>query len=320
MTQNRKAAVVTIYTSFLTEIPRRERLATRNTLIGSSLLFLQVPQGFGASSEDGGETVVEIKPVADLETLLSDINTTLEHNYYPVPPLVGMDTAPWCEANSFEVEQPFGLQEDLTLYDDMPTEQKPNIVELQKQMNLPLLHHAPVPSREATTLTAMPVSVSHDIEMDEARKEVDNVCLQLGIPAGRFYHMAWQVAGGGKLHTHKALAVAVALRGFEHDPTVNAICGQMIHTHRNVHARASRYLWAGEQRWEWPECVALADSPHFGNFVYHKSEPAHRFHELHKKCPKSVYVLVDHTFPGYEHLNKGLNLKAKSDILVLRFA
>lgn len=97
-----------------------------------------------------------------------------------------MDTAP---LGGFEIEQPFGFQEELTFYDDMPTEQKPNVAELQKQMNLPLAHvNRPMPSREATTFTVMPcsVSVTHDIEMDEARKEVDNVCLQLGIPAGTF--------------------------------------------------------------------------------------------------------------------------------------
>ena len=102
-----------------------------------------------------------------------------------------MDTAPLGETyTGFEIEQPFSFQEELTLYDDMPTEQKPNVAELQKQMNLPRAYvNSPMPSKEATTLTVMPCSVStvsHDIEMDEARKEVDNVCLQLGIPAGRF--------------------------------------------------------------------------------------------------------------------------------------
>lgn len=97
-----------------------------------------------------------------------------------------MDSAPLGEAYSgLELEQPFGFQDELTLYDDMPTEQKPNIIELQKQMNLPL-SDSPMPSREATTLTVMPVAVSHDSEMDEARREVDSVCHELGIPAGRF--------------------------------------------------------------------------------------------------------------------------------------
>ena len=123
------------------------------------------------------------QPLPDLDTLLSDINSTLEHQTYNQLP-IGMDTTP---LGGFEIEQPFSFQDELTLYDDMPTEQKPNVAELQKQMNLPLTHvNSPVPPKEATTLTAMPCSVSHDVEMDEARKEVDNVCLQLGIPAGRF--------------------------------------------------------------------------------------------------------------------------------------
>ena len=141
-------------------------------------------------SRDFGGSVVETnkQPLPDLDTLLSDIHSTLEQQTYYNQLPIGMDTAPLGETyTGFEIEQPFSFQEELTLYDDMPTEQKPNVAELQKQMNLPLAHvNSPMPPKEATTLTVMPCSVSHDIEMDEARKEVDNVCLQLGIPAGRF--------------------------------------------------------------------------------------------------------------------------------------
>ena len=117
---------------------------------------------------------------------MSDINNTLEQQTYSSQLPIGMDTTP---LGGFEIEHPFSFQEELTLYDDMPTEQKPNVAELQKQMNLSVAQvNGPMPSKEVTTLTVMPcsVSVSHDVEMDEARKEVDNVCLQLGIPAGRF--------------------------------------------------------------------------------------------------------------------------------------
>lgn len=109
-----------------------------------------------------------------------------------------MDTTPLGEVYSYrslEFEQPLSFQDELTLYDDMPAEQKPNIVELQKQLNLPLTSiNTPattMPNKEASsTMTSVPTATvthhHHDSEMDEARKEVDNVCMQLGISAGEF--------------------------------------------------------------------------------------------------------------------------------------
>ena len=159
-------------------------------------MYFQVPESsLNFVSGDCGGSVVDIKPsLPDLETLLSDISNTLEQQSYNQSSF-DMDTTPLGESyRTLDIEQPysFQVQDEITMYDDLPLEQKPKLADLQKQLTLPLTNintPAPVPSQEQTTLTVMPVSVSHDPEMDEARKEVDGVCLQLGIPAGGFSYV-----------------------------------------------------------------------------------------------------------------------------------
>lgn len=145
-----------------------------------------VPQGrFDFVAGDCGGSVIDTQKVGlpDFDTLLSDITSTLEQTSQQ-----DMDTTPLGEYRIEPVEQPFVLQDEITFYDEMPADIKPTTDELQKclkQANQANSYQQ-LPA-EHTVMTVMPV-VQTDSEMDEARKEVDNVCMQLGIPADPY---AW---------------------------------------------------------------------------------------------------------------------------------